>query len=91
MKTMVAFEYTHHPSCPTACPSDNGERGKGRVQGRMVDSLHASMHLSECIYLKESNFRKYSATNDCAIVLWVQQCGFHMDETSWKFSPTQKF
>lgn len=58
MKTMVAFKYTYHPFCPTVCPSDNGERGKERMQSRMVDGLHASMHLSECIYLRKIQLGK---------------------------------
>lgn len=58
MKTMVAFEYTYHPFCPTVCPSDNGECGKECLQGRMVDSLHASTHLLECVYIKKIQLGK---------------------------------
>lgn len=55
MKTMVAFEHTYHPFCPTVCPSDNGECGKGRVRGRMVDGLHASIRM--CLSQEDTSLK----------------------------------
>lgn len=71
MKTIVAFEHTYHPSCPTVCQSDSGECGKESPQGRVEWLTACVLGLLEVKIWKCQDF---TPTDTCMQIFLLLLC-----------------